>query len=286
MMKTIKEITLALALLLPLTTGQNVLADVTTDPSTLTLPDFTTEYAERAVVLSVMFNSPTNVVVQNVTVANVRAPGATANPPLLKLELVDQNNNIILTQNAWHPLWERNWDDSGNESGDVAASGSGTFYVPLSGNLKSVRISDIPLGAELVSVDVSTAVESYCAAHATSSICIVDHCPFDPDKAVPGICGCGVAETDSDNDGIFDCNDTCPLDAANDKDTDGICEVVDNCKLVANPGQEDSNNNGIGDACDLSQETKPASSSSGGGVFGVFAILLVLPLLLRRRFMS
>jgi len=37
-------------------------------------------------------------------------------------------------------------------------------------------------------------------------------CLLDPDKAAPGICGCGVPDTDSDNDGTPDCLDTCPND--------------------------------------------------------------------------
>ena len=35
-----------------------------------------------------------------------------------------------------------------------------------------------------------------------------------------------------------------------DTDADGIADNVDNCPLIANPGQEDTNNNGIGDACE------------------------------------
>ncbi|MCK4858615.1 MAG: thrombospondin type 3 repeat-containing protein, partial [candidate division Zixibacteria bacterium] len=58
-----------------------------------------------------------------------------------------------------------------------------------------------------------------------------DTCPTDPLKSVDtGQCGCNVADTDTDTDGIADCNDNCPA--------------------VANPDQTDSNNNGIGDACD------------------------------------
>lgn len=36
---------------------------------------------------------------------------------------------------------------------------------------------------------------------------VCDECPDDPGKWEPGICGCGIADTDSDFDGIPDCND-------------------------------------------------------------------------------
>lgn len=41
-----------------------------------------------------------------------------------------------------------------------------------------------------------------------------DLCPVNPDKIAPGICGCRVAETDSDSDGVPDCADLCPEDAS------------------------------------------------------------------------
>ncbi|RIK66854.1 MAG: hypothetical protein DCC66_12485 [Planctomycetota bacterium] len=48
-----------------------------------------------------------------------------------------------------------------------------------------------------------------------------DGCPADPNKIAPGICGCGVADTDTDMDGVPDCADGCPNDPA--KITPGVC---------------------------------------------------------------
>ncbi|MDP4548531.1 thrombospondin type 3 repeat-containing protein [Marinobacter sp. MDS2] len=82
-------------------------------------------------------------------------------------------------------------------------------------------------------------------------------------------------ETDLDGDGVENSEDPCPrvpgfnpahCDAKADPDGDGIPSVYpsiepfltenkagnawDNCANVANPGQEDFNNNGVGDACE------------------------------------
>jgi len=48
-----------------------------------------------------------------------------------------------------------------------------------------------------------------------------DECPDDPQKTYPGICGCGVPDTDTDNDDTPDCLDECPIDP--DKIESGVC---------------------------------------------------------------
>ena len=61
------------------------------------------------------------------------------------------------------------------------------------------------------------------------------------------------ADNDDDDDGLTDGAEisagTDPLDP--DTDGDGDLDGADNCPLIANAGQQDSNGNGVGDACEL-----------------------------------
>jgi hypothetical protein len=67
------------------------------------------------------------------------------------------------------------------------------------------------------------------------------------------ICVGNACVTDSDNDGVLDVSDNCPLVSnadQTDNDGDGIGDACDNCPNVANPSQDDGDGDGIGSACD------------------------------------
>lgn len=70
---------------------------------------------------------------------------------------------------------------------------------------------------------------------------------------------------DTDDDGIVDLCDACPLDPLNDADADDSCANVDNCPTVFNPGQENTDGIGLGDACCC---VTPRGDCNGDGANG------------------
>ena len=82
-----------------------------------------------------------------------------------------------------------------------------------------------------------------------------DACPEDPNKLAPGECGCGIPDTDTDSDGVADCYDRCPTDAARltdaDSDGDGILDCNDHCPDDAELAQDgDADGDGTPDCVD------------------------------------
>ncbi|HNQ22885.1 MAG TPA: GDSL-type esterase/lipase family protein [Phycisphaerae bacterium] len=97
---------------------------------------------------------------------------------------------------------------------------------------------------------------------ALAGITDCDDCPNDPNKTEPGVCGCGTPDTDTDGDGIPDCNDNCPN--------------------TANPDQADANNDGVGDACEAVVPTKFCGRGATAAMVLLLLSLSIVKLVRRR----
>ena len=74
-----------------------------------------------------------------------------------------------------------------------------------------------------------------------------------PTVAIVMLMATGAWAVDSDNDGIDNALDNCPLvynPNQADMDADGTGDACDNCYAVPNVQQYDLDNDGIGDVCD------------------------------------
>ncbi len=94
-----------------------------------------------------------------------------------------------------------------------------------------------------------------------------DNCLFwsNPDQAnMDGDEFGDACDDDIDGDGVANDMDAWPLDPnrAYDEDGDGVDDASDNCVAIANTDQTDSDNDGIGDACDAVDN----SDADGDGV--------------------
>lgn len=119
-----------------------------------------------------------------------------------------------------------------------------------------------------------------------------DECENDPEKTAPGACGCGHPDTDSDGDGVADCNeaaDTGISDAGADRPdthegTDADTrEAIDTARPLPDLGTDDESSGGESDSGLFSSGCGCHSAGARPSGDALLLGLLLLGSILRRR---
>ena len=124
---------------------------------------------------------------------------------------VDSDTSIGATDTAVEGAWL--WTIGGNQFWSGGSNGSavgGLFANWDSGqpnNLGNQDCGQLKTSGKWIDEGCSDNEDYICET-------VADLCPSDPVKALPGACGCGIADTDTDADGTPNCLDACPADAA------------------------------------------------------------------------
>jgi len=99
---------------------------------------------------------------------------------------------------------------------------------------------NVGIGGEILTFKVTvTDTDSLESTDTTNVDVSNDNCPNDSNKTEPGVCGCGIADTDTDLDGTPDCIDT-------DDDNDGLLDEEEQGPNGNDPSY-DGNSDGIAD---------------------------------------
>ncbi len=108
-----------------------------------------------------------------------------------------------------------------------------------------------PLGAGCCG-DEGLCVNGYYDSDGRCGVALAD-CELGPDNCVTPetpAASMNPLQEDEDEDRVGDLCDACLGDPLNDDDLDGVCGAVDLCPAVADAGNLDQDQDGIGDACD------------------------------------
>jgi hypothetical protein len=93
-------------------------------------------------------------------------------PPLLLIEVFDDQGNLVDSYNSWHPQWSHVDEPDGSESLQILNEGVGAFRCDFEPDLQSLVVTD-RTGEEpqqVADVDLRPAIRSFCEAE-----------PLDPD---------------------------------------------------------------------------------------------------------
>lgn len=149
--------------------------------------------------------------------------------------------------------WDPRWEfqrDGNDERRVILPEAVGVFPIPFSRSIALVSITEIETGLVLLETDVRNVVQSFCLAFPEDPNC-TGGTDSDGDGVDDGVDNCPAVANPGQEDTDGDgLGDACSPDTGNDADGDGIDDDADNCPAQPNVGQQDFDGDGAGDACD------------------------------------
>jgi hypothetical protein len=177
-------------------------------------------------------------------------------------------------------------NSSGGTGGKAAGGTTGSGGATSSGGATGAGgMASGAGGSSTGGAPVDAAVDAPATDTPAGDVGPTDNCPTDPNKTDPGQCGCGVADTDTDGEGVADCLDQCVNDSSkftpgicgcgvpdvntNDTDGDGTPDCLDECPKDATRTKRGPCGCGVADTTPLClvhrYQFNDAPSSADGG---------------------
>lgn len=156
----------------------------TVDP----FPEFDYDDQSKTVIVRLEFEDREVVNLESTFVTYNQTYTRLGDPPLLRIKLFDEDNNLIEEFNAWHPMWEFGWENDG-ESRIISEYESGQFAFPFSSYLATMEVTDIGLEQVVATVDLASTVQAFCAENTADPGCLADLSITKSDSPDPVIAG-------------------------------------------------------------------------------------------------
>ncbi len=128
----------------------------------------------------VVFDARTDVRLVETHVSAWPPPGRAADPPHMRVSVLDGGGSPLQEFNQWHPLWVENLGDDEQRGSEIGTSGRGRFIVDFAADIGEVTITDIELGVQVFEIDAHRLVVAYCAQ--TTDASCADVCVGDVDR--------------------------------------------------------------------------------------------------------
>lgn len=140
------------------------------DPSLAPFPEVKFPQG-RSMVVTLQFNSRTEVDYVTGAVASAAAHTHVGDPPHLKVTLLDAEGAVTKTFNTWHPLWQYSHGEDGHEHLEILDSAEADFIFPFEHDLALMRILDQELDQQVAEIDIRPIVVAFCTENPGDASC-------------------------------------------------------------------------------------------------------------------